>query len=56
MKRLANLRLVDELCQGDIRVRPEHMEGLEILRGAVLEFEAQEIAKVGRGAAAEFDG
>ena len=49
------LKAVDELSEGDVLLVPEDVDGAELVVGAVLPLEAQELAGV-RRRAAELDG
>jgi hypothetical protein len=51
---ITNLSAVDELSQRDISVVAEDVDIVELV-GSVLEFDAEEVADVGRRAAAELN-
>jgi hypothetical protein len=49
------LSTVDEFSQGDIGMVAKDMDILETACGAILEFDAQEVANIRRRATAEFN-
>ena len=51
---VAHLETVDELCQSNIFLVPEDVNGLEVLVGAIAELETEEFAGI-RGRATELD-
>lgn len=56
MRQAAYLSTVDELGQGDVSLVVKDVDVLELGAGAVLEFDAKEVADIRGRAAAELNG
>jgi hypothetical protein len=56
MRQAAHLSTVDELGQGDVSVVAKDVDVLEVGAGAVLEFNAEEVADIRGRATAELNG
>lgn len=56
MRQTAHLSTVDEFGQGDVSVVAKDVDVVELGAGAVLEFDAEEVADVRGRAAAELNG
>jgi hypothetical protein len=56
MRQAAHLSTVDEFGQGDVSVVAKDVDVLEVGAGAVLEFDAEEVADIRGSATAELNG